>query len=75
MTHVLKKFDPTASATAEGRSLSGPNNWLRPKVKIAPTVQHWILQKRTRQRQQQCRGGAGSCLPTMYDGGPGIDVE
>ena len=26
--------------TAEGRSLSGPNIRLRPKVKIAPTVQH-----------------------------------
>ena len=27
--------------TAEGRSLSGPNIRLRPKVKIRPTVQHW----------------------------------
>jgi hypothetical protein len=34
-------FSPTASATAEGQSLSGPNIRLRPKVKIAPTVQHW----------------------------------
>ena len=23
----------------------GPNIWLRPKVKIAPTVQHWFLEK------------------------------
>ena len=28
-------------STAEGRSFSGPNIRLRPKVKIAPTVQHW----------------------------------
>ena len=28
--------------TAEGQSLSGPNIRLRPKVKIAPTVQHWL---------------------------------
>ena len=27
--------------TAKGRSLSGPNIRLRPKVKIKPTVQHW----------------------------------
>ena len=31
-------FYPTASATTEGQSLSEPNIWLRPKVKIAPTV-------------------------------------
>ena len=30
--------------TAKGRSLSGPNIWLRPKVKIGPTVQHWKYQ-------------------------------
>ena len=29
--------------TAEGRSLSGPNIRLRPKVKIAPTVQHCLF--------------------------------
>ena len=29
--------------TAEGQSLSGPNSLLRPKVKTAPTVQHWRL--------------------------------
>ena len=34
-------FYPTASATAKGRSFSGPNIRLRPKVKIVPTVQHW----------------------------------
>ena len=28
--------------TAKGRSFSGPNIRLRPKVKIVPTVQHWI---------------------------------
>ena len=27
--------------TAKGRSFSGPNIRLRPKVKIEPTVQHW----------------------------------
>ena len=27
--------------TAKGRSFSGPNIRLRPKVKIVPTVQHW----------------------------------
>ena len=27
--------------TTKGRSLSWPNIRLRPKVKIAPTVQHW----------------------------------
>jgi hypothetical protein len=35
-------FYPTASATAyataKGQSLSGPNIWLRPKVKIVPMV-------------------------------------
>ena len=33
-------FYPTASATVYGRSFSGPNIRLRPKVKIVPTVQH-----------------------------------
>ena len=28
---------------AKGRSFSGPNVWLRPKVKIAPTVQHCYI--------------------------------
>ena len=31
--------------TAKGRSFSGPNIRLRPKVKIAPTVQHWLISK------------------------------
>ena len=31
-------FYPMALATTEGQSLSEPNIWLRPKVKIAPTV-------------------------------------
>jgi hypothetical protein len=34
-------FYPTASAKAYGRILSWPNIQLRPKVKIAATVQHW----------------------------------
>ena len=34
-------FYPTASATATAK-FSGPNIQLRPKVKIAPTVQHWL---------------------------------
>ena len=43
----LTFFYPTALArpTAEGRSLSGPNIRLRPKVKIAPTVQHWLFHR------------------------------
>ena len=32
--------------TAKGRSFSGPNIRLRPKVKIAPTVQHWKSEQR-----------------------------
>ena len=47
MTYVLHFFNLRLwlRSTAEGRSFSGPNIWLRPKVKIAPTVQHWSLQK------------------------------
>ena len=43
MTHVLQFFILRLRlwSTAEGRSFSEPNIWLRPKVKIAPTVQHW----------------------------------
>ena len=37
MTYI---FYPTASA--KGQSLSGQNIWLRPKVKIVPTVQHCL---------------------------------
>ena len=37
-------FYTTASATAYSWSFSEPNIWLRPKVKIAPTVQHCMLQ-------------------------------
>ena len=33
-------------STAEGRSLSGPNIWLRPKVKNVATVQHCKNSKR-----------------------------
>ena len=34
-------FLSSATAEGQGRSLSGPNIRLWPKVKIAPTVQHW----------------------------------
>ena len=37
MTYI---FYPTASA--KGQSLSGQNIWLRPEVKIVPTVQHCL---------------------------------
>ena len=42
MTYVLCFFilRLRLRPTAKGRSLSGPNIRLRPKVKIAPTVQH-----------------------------------
>ena len=48
-------------STAEGRSFLGPNIRLRPKVKIAPTVQHWsqwfyilkIRQKLKKQKQKK----------------------
>ena len=45
MTYVLRFFilRLRLRPTAEGRSLSGPNIQLRPKVKIAPTVQHWFV--------------------------------
>ena len=32
-------------STAEGQSFLWPNIWLRLKVKIAPTVQHWLKEK------------------------------
>ena len=43
MTHVLQFFilRLRLRSTAEGRSFLGPNIRLQPKVKIAPTVQHW----------------------------------
>ena len=31
--------------------------------------------KKTRHQKQQYLGGAGSCQPKIYDGGPGIVVE
>ena len=42
MTYVLHFFNLRLRlrSTAEGQSFSGPNIRLRPKVKIAPTVQH-----------------------------------
>ena len=42
MTYVLQFFilRLRLQPMVEGRSLSGPNIWLRPKVKIVPTVQH-----------------------------------
>ena len=45
MTHILQFFilRLLLRSMAEGRSFSGPNIWLRPKVKIAPTVQHWLF--------------------------------
>ena len=36
-------FYRTALATAYGRCFPGQNIWLRPNVKIVPTVQHWFL--------------------------------
>ena len=47
MTHVLQLFilRLRLRSTAEGRSFSWPNIWLRPKVKIVPTVQHCIILK------------------------------
>ena len=47
MTYVLCFFflRLRLRSTAEGRSFSWPNIWLRPKVKIMPTVQHWSHMK------------------------------
>ena len=43
MTYVLQLFilRLRLRSTAKGRSFSGPNIRLWPKVKIVPTVQHW----------------------------------
>lgn len=45
MTHVLRFFilRLRLRPTAKGRTFSGPNIGLRPKVKIEPTVQHWLF--------------------------------
>ena len=47
MTHVLQFFilRLRLRSTTEGRSFSGPNIWLRLKVKIKPTVQHCFLHR------------------------------
>ena len=43
MTYVLRFFilRPWLQLKGKGRSFSGLNIWLRSKLKIAPTVQHW----------------------------------